>query len=107
MAAGLPFVAWVAVSQAKKAIVHIRTFAALIRLPSPVVVKVDDRTRELVRLRCGFGGTAEEVARWLEGAFLLGAALVFFLFPRQDEEQAQLAAYAAEDAAGAAGATPA
>ena len=40
-------------------------------------------------------------------AVLLGAALVFFLFPRQDEEQAQLAAYAAEDAAGAAGATPA
>jgi len=74
MAAGLPFVAWVAVSQAKKAIVHVRTFAALIRLPSPVVVKVDDGTRELVRLRCGFGGTAEEVARWLEGAFLLGAA---------------------------------
>jgi len=40
-------------------------------------------------------------------AVLLGAALVFFLFPKPDDEKAQLAAYAAEDAAGAAGTAPA
>jgi hypothetical protein len=32
-------------------------------------------------------------------AVLIGAALVFFVFPRKDEEQRMLAAYAAEDAA--------
>ena len=32
-------------------------------------------------------------------AILLGAALVFFLFPKQDEEQRLLASYHAEDAA--------
>ena len=31
-------------------------------------------------------------------AVLLGAALVFFLFPKKDEEEALLAHYAAEDA---------
>jgi hypothetical protein len=31
-------------------------------------------------------------------AVLLGAALVFFLFPKKDEEEALLAQYAAEDA---------
>jgi len=35
-------------------------------------------------------------------AVVLGAALVFFLFPKQADEQAQLAAYAADDATGAA-----
>jgi hypothetical protein len=33
------------------------------------------------------------------GAVLLGAALVFFLFPKKDEEEALLARYHAEDAA--------
>jgi hypothetical protein len=33
-------------------------------------------------------------------AILLGAVLVFFLFPRKEEEERLLAAYAAEDAAG-------
>ena len=32
-------------------------------------------------------------------AVLLGAALVFFMFPRKDDEQQQLARYQAEDAA--------
>lgn len=32
-------------------------------------------------------------------AILLGAALVFFLFPRKEREQQLLAAYTAEDAA--------
>ncbi len=70
----LPCVAWVASSSAKRVVLHVRQFAAMLRLPDAVPVRVDDAAREEARRACGFGGTAEEVARWLEAELLLGAA---------------------------------
>jgi hypothetical protein len=71
---GLPAVTWVASSSAKSVMLHVRTFAAAMRLADEVTVRVDDATREEARGASAFSGTVEAVAKWLERELLLDAA---------------------------------